>query len=477
MRRWQSMHELLAKQLMMTQLRSSTPGGGLLRQLLPQSLVLVAGLELLIDVGVQHALYGSAQALPLRVLLGCALLCALFWRAARLLDREHAARRAGEATLFETSALLRAVSDNTPDGIFIRDRDGRFVLANPALATVLGKRLHDIIGRTAAEVLPDATDAARVLASDAAVMQAGHALGIEESLHLGQGIRTFQSTKAPWLGCRGELLGVVGISTDITERKHGEDALRAHETQLEALVAARTAEVRELIGHLESTREEEKRAIARELHDELGSALTALSMHLRLVFQQMPAHPNPDERVARINSLLASIVTTTRRMQRGLRPDKLDTFGIKIAIAEQVEEFSQYAGVRCKVSLPDEEVMYGAAIDIALFRMVQEALNNTAKHAKATNVAVVLDDTDEAIILTVRDDGVGLPERSAGMRHTHGLRGMRERAACLGGSIGFTKTPGGGTTVRVHLPKPDTPLQASPRAPAAAPVAAPLGAA
>ncbi len=396
-----------------------------------------------------------------RLLTGLAMTAALIvtgmsllWRAAMLLNREHAVRREGEAALFETSALLRAVSDNTPDGIFIRDREGRFILANPALAAVLGKNVQEIVGRTAADVLADPDDAAMVLASDCAVMQAGRALGVEESLHLAAGVRTFYSTKAPWLGYRGELLGVVGISTDITERKRIEDALRAHEIQLEAVVASRTAEVRELIGHLESTREEEKRAIARELHDELGSALTALSMHLSLLFQQIAPERHPDERIVQINSLLASIVTTTRRIQQGLRPDKLDVFGIKIAIAEQVQEFADYAGVSCKISIPDEEVLYGAAIDIALFRMVQEALNNIAKHAKASNVAVILDDTDEAIDLTIRDDGVGLPDNCAGMLHTHGLRGMRERAAYLGGSVSFSSTPGGGTTIRVHVPKP-----------------------
>ncbi|MBC7514069.1 MAG: PAS domain-containing protein [Herminiimonas sp.] len=444
---------------------STASGGRLLRQLLPQSLLLLAGLELLIDLGVQHRLYAPSQALPMRALLGYSLLGVLYWRAAVLLDREHAVRREGEAALSDTSALLRAVSDNTSDSIFIRDRDGRFILANPALAAVLGANVQEIIGRTAAEVLIDPGDAAMVLASDGAVMQAGHALAVEESLHLAQGMRTFQSTKAPWLGHRGELLGVVGISTDITERKRTEDALRAHETQLEALVASRTAEVHELIGHLETTREEEKRAIARELHDELGSALTALSMHLSLLLRQMPADRTPDAHVVQINSLLASIVTTTRRMQQGLRPDKLDVFGIKTAIAEQVQEFAQYAGVSCKVSVPDENVLYGAAIDIALFRMVQEALNNIAKHAKASNVAVVLDDTDDAIVLTIRDDGIGLPENSADKLHTHGLRGMRERAAYLGGSVGFSSSLGGGTTIRVDVPKPVAAVAEAPAVP------------
>lgn len=433
---------------------SNAPGGHLLRRLLPKSLLLLlVFLDLMVEWGARKGFYGPESISPLGILLTGAWLSILFWRAASLLNSEYDVRRKGEAALGESNALLRAVSDNTPDAIYVKDRNGRMIFANPATLSMLNKSAESIMGRASNEIYAAPADAKMVDANDQCVMTSGKAEMTEETVSFPYGVRTFYSTRAPWLNERGELLGLVGISTDITERKRIEDALKAHETQLEALVAARTTEVRELIGHLESTREEEKRAIARELHDDLGSALTALNMHLAILFQHMPAEPRLTERAVQIKALLSSVTQTTRRIQVGLRPDKLDIFGIKTAIADQVLEFENYSGVACRASLPDEDLAYPPQVDIALFRMVQEALNNIAKHANASHVDVVLDDSDENIMLTIRDNGVGFSVSQPAMGITHGLRGMRERAGYLGGDVSITSAPGKGATIVVTLPK------------------------
>jgi PAS domain S-box-containing protein len=436
---------------------SNSPGGHLLRQLLPKSLLLLIFLDLMVEWGARNGFYGQEGISPLVVLLTSAWLSILFWRAASLLNREYDVRRKGEAALIESNALLRAVSDNTPDAIFVKDRSGRMIFANPATLRMLDKSNASILGRGSSEIYGDPADAQMVDENDRIVIASGKAQMIVETVNLPYGTRTFYSTRAPWLNERREVLGLVGISTDITERKRIEDALKEHETQLEALVAARTAEVSELIGHLESTREEEKRAIARELHDDLGSALTALNMHLAILFQQIPAEPRLTERSVQIKALLSSVTQTTRRIQVGLRPDKLDIFGIKTAIADQALEFENYTGVTCRASLPDEDLAYAPQVDIALFRMVQEALNNVAKHANATHVDVVLDDNDENIILSIRDNGIGMPVCQSATTITHGLRGMRERAGYLGGDVKITSAPGHGTSIVVTLPKTAAP--------------------
>jgi PAS domain S-box-containing protein len=438
---------------LMTSWNNAAPGGHLLRRLLPKSLLLLVVLDLLVEWGARKGFYGRENVSPLVILLTGAMLSVLFWRAAALLNNESDVRRKGETALLETSALLRAVSDNTPDPIFVKDRRGRIVFANPATFRMLGKIPEQVLGCYSRDIYVDRNDADSIDANDRLVIESGQAETVEETLTLSYGTRTFYTTKAPWINERGEVVGLVGISTDITERKQMEDALKAHETQLEALVASRTAEVSELIGHLESTREEEKRAIARELHDDLGSALTALNMHLAILFQQMPAEPRLTERSAQIKGLLSSVTQTTRRIQLGLRPDKLDIFGIKTAIIEQALEFENYTGVACHASLPDEDLAYAPQLDIALYRMVQESLNNIAKHAHATRAEIILDDTEDHVILTIRDNGVGMAGMQPSGMLTHGLRGMRERAGYLGGDVRISGAPGKGTSVVITIPK------------------------
>lgn len=439
---------------------STSPGGPILRRLLPNSLLMLVILDFAVKWGARNHLYDVDKTSPILILMSGLLLFIMFCRTAALLNREYEGRQIGEAALAESNALLRAVSDNTPDAIFVKDRSGRMIFANPAKLRLLEKDSDQVIGFRNSELYLDPRDAERVNAEDQSVIAGGEARTFETTSKYPHGMRTMHSTKAPWLDAQGQIMGLVGISTDITERKRIEDSLKAHETQLEALVAARTVEVSELIGHLETTREEEKRAIARELHDDLGAALTALNMHLSLIFQQMPPEPKFTERSLKIKALLSSITDATRRIQNGLRPDKLDVFGIKVAIAEQAMEFEKYSGVVCNVNLPDDELSYAPHVDIALFRMVQEALNNIAKHAKATHVDVVLDDTDDEIVLAVRDNGVGIPQGMPGNVSTHGLRGMRERVAYLGGNVRLGGAEGQGTTIVITIPKTPSNIQA-----------------
>jgi PAS domain S-box-containing protein len=431
---------------------SDAPGGHLLRRLLPISLLLIVALNVLIEWGQREGLYSQDKISPMVVFFSNVVLFVLFFRAAAMLNREYGVRRQGEEALSDSNALLQAVSNSTTDAIFVRDRNGRTIFANPAMLRVLGKDTDAVIGHTNAEIYANASDAKQVDANELKVMQNGRAEVIEESVNCRDGIRTFYSTKAPWLDRQGRIKGLVGISTDITDRKRIENALKAHETHLESLVAARTAEVTELLGHLESTREEEKRAIARELHDDLGSAFTALSMHLTMLFQKIPSTPELTERAEHIKGLLTTVVNATRRIQTGLRPDKLDIFGLKVAISEQVLEFEKYTSISCQTSLPDEEIANSPQHDIVLFRIVQEALNNIAKYAKATQVRVVLDDQEDSISLVIIDNGIGINAVPTG-RTTHGLRGMQERAAYLGGKVKIITGYGKGTTISVTLPK------------------------
>lgn len=432
---------------------SPAPGGRLLRSVLPVTLALLLSLDLLAKWGAARGFYDSEMISPLALLVGSALLLLLFWRAALMLNHEYGSRIKGEAELARTHELLRIVSDFTPEGICVKDHNGRYIFANPAALRILGKDQASVIGHPSSDLFPDLAMATRIEENNRNVLKEGRAQSVEFTLDAPNGQRTYYLTVAPWFGKTGAVLGSVGIATDITERKRVEEAMKAHEARLEKQVESRTQEVRELIGHLQTMREEEKRAIARELHDDLGSSLTALNMHLAILFQQMPNDVAITERIVQIKALLQSVTATKRRIQSGLRPDKLDIFGIKTAISDQAQEFEAYTGVACTVSLPDEDIKYNSEVEISLFRMVQETLNNIAKHAKATQVDIILDDDGEEIYLTIRDNGIGMSPQSTPYHSTHGLRGMRERVAYLGGNIAIDSAPGAGTRITIKLPK------------------------
>jgi PAS domain S-box-containing protein len=365
-------------------------------------------------------------------------------------------KKQGASKLAEARALLMAVSDNTRDPIYIKDLEGRLVFANTAMFRLLGKdskqALNQALHESIRELFATPEQADILDRDDERVLRERSTTTVEHTLHLPLGARTYVTTKSPWLDSEGRVIGIIGISTDISTRKETEDALRLREARLEEAIARRTAALRRMADHLEMVREEEKRAIARELHDDMGAALTSLSMHLEGTYELFPDEPKWMDRKAKIQALLKSVVKTTRRLQTELRPTMLDLFGIKAAIHELADDFTQNSGIACHPNLPDEDVSIGHKLEIKLYRMLQEVLNNVVKHAQATKVDIILDVDEDRVALTVRDNGVGITPERRDNPSTYGLRGLHERAAFLGGTVHIAAGNKGGTTVSIELP-------------------------
>ena len=427
------------------------PGVRMLRRALPQLLSLLV-LNWLLYLGAARGLYPQATLPLLQMVADAVLLLLIFWRAARMVNLEYEARLQTAADLAEAMSLLVAVSDNTADPIFVKNRDGLLVFANPAALNMLGKTREQAMHRSVKDLFSGVGDVDQSELEDSRVMEEKISVAVEHSLQLPQGTATYATTKSPWLGPGGTVLGVIAISTDISRRKEAEDALRARELRLEETVSRRTATLRRLADHLETVREEEKRAIARELHDDMGASLTSLAMHMEGAYPLLPGDPQWTERKAKIQTLLRSLVTTTRRIQTELRPTMLDLFGIKAAIHELTDDFRQRSNIACEVSLPDEDIAIAHKLEITVYRMLQEMLNNVVKHAQASQVDVILDVDEDRIALTVRDNGIGMPPERPDSPATYGLRGLRERAAFLGGAVAISAGRNGGTVVSVGLP-------------------------
>lgn len=221
--------------------------------------------------------------------------------------------------------------------------------------------------------------------------------------------------------------------------------------------AQRAAELSELLGHVNACWDNERRSLSRQLHDSMGSSLTALTMHLGLLTQKLPPDPALLERATQMKNLLHNIIETNRQMQHRLWNDKLEFLGVRVALGELVTQFGEQHAVSARCSLPEDEPRCPRSHNVVLLRALEEALRNIVSHAQASSVEVVVDDNDDEIMLTVKDNGIGVPQQDdliGADNAKHGLRVLRERAAYLGGTLTLVAGPGGGSTLTVILPKP-----------------------
>jgi signal transduction histidine kinase len=213
-------------------------------------------------------------------------------------------------------------------------------------------------------------------------------------------------------------------------------------------------EQRALSRHLQSVREEEKASIARELHDELGSTLTALKMDLARLTPQLPDNGGVREDGAAMARLIDTAVATTRRIVTDLRPSILDDLGLAVALRWQAGEYGKRSATRIVVEAPEPDIAVDRECALTLFRIFQETLTNVMRHANATEVLVRLAEADACYVLQIRDNGVGMPDDALRKPESHGIRGMRERARQHGGDVSVASAPGEGTTLVVTIPKP-----------------------
>lgn len=214
----------------------------------------------------------------------------------------------------------------------------------------------------------------------------------------------------------------------------------------------------ELLAHVNDCWDDERRALARQLHDSLGSSLTALTMHLSLLERQLPAAPPALlDRSGQMKQLLLKLIDQNRQMQLKLWNDKLEFLGLCAAMGEVAALFGERLAVTVRCSLPEQEPVYPRRHGVALLRALEEALNNIAAHAQAGQVDVILDDSEDALMLTVKDDGIGLPPEDAALSGKHGLRALRERLRQLGGTLSLATGASNGTTLTAVLPRNPAP--------------------
>jgi PAS domain S-box-containing protein len=348
--------------------------------------------------------------------------------------------RLKEEALRESEARLRAIVESEPECVKVLGPGGTLVEMNPSgLRMIEAASLDDVRGADVAQlVVPEFRAAFQAMV--AAVFR-GEDRRLEFQIEGLRGTRRWLETHStPLRDASGKIVALVGVTRDVTGRHEAEAALRqAYEN------------ARRLAAGLEQAREGERTRLARAVHDELGQALTGLKMDVDWLRGRRGLRRDAVERLGAMAALLDETVDTVRRIAGELRPGVLDDLGLAAAVRWQAREFAKRSGIDVRAQAVDLPHLEDARAT-AIFRVLQEALTNVARHADARRVTIRLAQEEDAIVLEVEDDGRGITAADVERPSALGVLGMRERVHPWDGTVAFQGRPGAGTTVTVRVP-------------------------
>ena len=344
----------------------------------------------------------------------------------------------------------RGIIQHASDAIIITDERQSILQANPAAAAMFGVTIDDMQGAPLNAFIPRDQ---RLGAN----MATSHYFG-DTGIHLRMKGRRASDYAVTGVRRDGQHLPLEGsisslyesgkpiytiILRDITERK-----------QVQEQLAQSTTQLRELSAALQTIREEERKHIARELHDDLGQLLATLRVDLALLQRQV-REPGARKLLDGMDGLVMGSITSLRRIASNLRPRALDEGGLYFALESLRQEFVSHYGIACRLHANEEELILDDAYSTAIYRIVQEALTNITRHAQASRVDLSLRRVDDLLDISIQDDGRGIAAQDMDKASSYGLIGMRERVWALHGDISILSD--GGTRIMVRLPLPPRP--------------------
>ena len=360
-------------------------------------------------------------------------------RIGQALDRLHDAYGGDEnsSEFHELRVLTGKELGELEDGVALLKKRGISPTAS-VVGTDVGKRTMDSIAAIIATMRSE--EAGQAAAANAEW---------QEDFHLSR----WASAAGATLNIGLVLLAIWLVYSDMRRRARQAASLRGQKLQLELEVEARTSELTALSTHLQGVSEQEKSALSRELHDELGGLLVAARMDLSWLQQRLPTtDPSIEQRFKRIHDSLSAGVDLKRRVVEELRPTLLDNMGLFTALRWQFKETCRRTGLRCTETIPESELKFSPDAAIGVFRIAQEALTNILKHSEAKSADLFISIDQDTFTLRITDDGKGVPSGRLGISTTHGLVSMRHRIAGLGGTWDLGSPASGGTVVTARIP-------------------------
>ena len=351
-------------------------------------------------------------------------------------DRKHA-----EEALQKSEMLLRTFIDNSPFEIWARDIEGVGILENRMLVnhfgSIVGKRLNSD---------PNA-DPNIIKLLEASNLRAYSGEVFEEEYEFSDNGKMlyYQQIIFP-IRDSDRIIGIAGFNIDVSEKKAAERQLRESKEELA-----------QFSSHLQIVREDERSNLAREIHDDLGQILIAMKIDMGLLKNIVLKNVLPQDlerikaKFEEIQQLVDNTLKSARRIMTDLRPEVLDLLGLTETIVQHLKGFENRYKTVCQFvnNTSEHNLFLNPTQAVALYRIVQEALNNVAKYAKATEVKVSINMNDDTVVLRIADDGIGFDLNEKRRNDSYGLLGIRERAVLLNGSSTIYSQPGKGTIVEV----------------------------
>jgi two-component system sensor histidine kinase UhpB len=360
--------------------------------------------------------------------------------------RQRTGRRQSEIALMESADRFQSLVEQLPGMPYIANLDqvGSNVYVSPKIEELLGFTAEQWCKDPQLRIRqlhPDDREYVLKAINDATADRSSFSIDYRIYRHDGT-LRWFHDEARVVIGAQGKPLFLQGAVLDVTERKQAQAELEQSHQELQELIAA-----------LDSLRVEEQKRLAHEMHDDFGQLLAAMKMDISTLQQHLP---QSDARIVRhlssINELVDAMVASVRRIIADLPPKVLEDVGLYSALEVMTANFEKRHQITCRVHLSDPEPILEAKVATAIYRVVQETLNNVAKHAHANYVEAQVVCSDADIKLCVKDNGRGMAPDKLQKPGSFGLIGMRQRVTALGGKMNIESAEGAGTAIKITIP-------------------------